>query len=147
MYSKAQYEKHLEAIEAANSCISAALVEQGYGGRITKFIDDFTEISEMFWAKCPVTKKKMEEPGAEVEEIAGVFVHLVQGNVLGGFQARKFETILERCQRKCKGKLLGTRLMMMDKDAKANCADKENHTDKCKCKPLTLFNLAQKDWQ
>src|SRR5271163_4566780 len=116
MYSKAQYEKHLEAIEAANACISAAVHEPGYGGRITKFIDDYTEISEMFWAKCPITKKKMEEPGADAEEVAGIFVHLVQGNALGGFQAIKFTEILERCQRKCKGRLLGTRLMMMDKD-------------------------------
>lgn len=145
MYGKAMYEKDLQAIEVASGCISAAIAGSDYAYRTEPFIDDFLTISEYWWSRCPITRKKLLAPGPDVQEIASVFLHLVQGKELGGFKAQKFEAILERCRRKCKGKLLGTRLMMLDKDSHktANCADKNTHDEGCHCKGLTLFNLAQ----
>jgi hypothetical protein len=144
LYTKKQYEKHLEAIDAASSCISASIARSHYGIRLEPYQDDFIEISEMFWAKCPITKKKLEEPGPDVKEVATVFLFLVRGTKgLGGFQAQRYEAVLERCRRKLKGKLLGTRMILMDADKKPKCEDVENHKQICKCKALTLVRMAQ----
>lgn len=143
LYTKKQFEKHSEAIDAASSCISAAIAQTNYAERLIPFHDDFIEIAEFFWAKCPITKKKLEQPGPDVKDVAQVFFHLVQGKVLGGFQARRFEATLERCRRKLKGKLLGTRLILMDADKASKCADKENHKQPCKCRALTLARMAE----
>lgn len=144
LYTKKQFEKHSEAIDAASSCLSAAIARSDYGIRLEPFQDDFIEISEMFWAKCPITKKKLELPGPDVKEVATVFLYLVRGTKgLGGFQSQRFEAILERCRRKLKGKLLGTRLILMDNDGKPKCSDKKNHKQPCMCKALTLANMAQ----
>lgn len=143
LYTKKQFEKHSEAVDAASACISAAIAQSAYSERLIPFHDDFIEISEFFWAKCPITKKKLEEPGPDVADVARVFLHLVRGKVLGGFEARRFEATLERCRRKLKGKLLGTRLILMDNDKKPKCEDKENHKQICKCKALTLARMAE----
>lgn len=145
MYSRQNWEKHTEALTAANSAISAAVCDKGYEERVLPFIDDFLEISEMFWDKCPITKKKLLQPGKDTQEIAGMFMTLVKGEQIGGFKSQAFTRVIERCERKIKGKLLGTRLMMMDKDKnpKAICSDNGSHDAGCHCKALTLFNLAQ----
>src|SRR5271170_5473727 len=116
MYSKKNWEKHTEALTAANSAISAAICDKGYEQRVIPFIDDFLEISEMFWDKCPITKKKLLNPGKDTQEIASMFMTLVQGQQIGGFRSIAFSKSIERCERKIKGKLLGTRLMMLDRD-------------------------------
>lgn len=142
LYTKAQYEKHLQAVDAASSCISAAIAQSQYANRLVPYQDDFIEIAEFFWGRCPITRKKLEEAGPDVKEVAKVFFHLVQGKTMGGFEARRFEATLERCRRKLKGKLLGTRLILLDRDKESNCNDKENHTKGCKCKGLTLARMA-----
>jgi len=144
LYSKKQYEHQLEAVNAASNCISAAIAGSDYVGRLNPYIDDYVEMVEYFWAKCPVTKKKIEnEPGPDVRIVASVFFDLVQGKHFGGFQGSRHEQVLERVRRKLKGKLLGTRMILMDADKASKCNDKENHKQPCRCKPLTLARLAQ----
>lgn len=143
LYTKAQYEKHLQAVDTASACISAAIAQSKYAERLVPYQDDFIEISEFFWGRCPITRKKLEDAGPDVKEVAKVFFHLVQGKTLGGFESRRFEATLERCRRKLKGKLLGTRLILMDADKKPKCSDEENHKQVCKCKALTLQRLAE----
>lgn len=152
LYTKKQYEKELQAVEAASSCISAALAESEYVGRLNPYVDDLVAIAEYFWARCPVTRKKLEAPGPDVKEVATVFYNLYMGKPLKGMcqingmlmnSARYYETVIERCRRKLKGKLLGTRLILQDNDAKPKCMDQKNHRQPCKCKGLTLARMAE----
>jgi hypothetical protein len=143
LYSKKQYEQQLQAVDAASNCISASIAGSDYAGRLNPYIDDYVDMTEYFWAKCPITKKKLEEPGPDVKLVASVFFDLVMGKQLGGFQGNRHEQVLERVRRKLKGKLLGTRLMLMDNDSKPKCNDPKNHEQPCKCKPLTLARLAE----
>jgi hypothetical protein len=143
LYSRKQYEHQLQAVDAASSCISASIAGSDYAGRLNPYIDDYVDMVEYFWAKCPITRKKLDQPGPDVKTIATVFFSLVSGKHVGGFQGNQFEAVLERVRRKLKGKLLGTRLILMDNDKKPKCADKENHKQPCACKPLTLARLAQ----
>lgn len=143
LYSKKKYELQLQAVDAASSCISASIAGSDYMGRLDPYIDDYVEMSEYFWAKCPITRKKLDQPGPDVRTIATVFFSLVQGKNVGGFEGNRFEAVLERVRRKLKGKLLGARLILMDNDKKPKCNDTENHKQPCACKPLTLARLAQ----
>jgi hypothetical protein len=143
LYSKKQYEHDLEAVDAASSCISAAIAGSDYAGRLVPYMDDYVRLTEYFWAKCPITRKKLEAPGKDVKEVATIFLALSRGTQVGGFQAKLFEATLERVRRKLKGKLLGARLILMDGDAKPKCNDPEGHKQPCKCKALTLARLAQ----
>ena len=143
MYSKKQYEHELEAIDAASNCISAAIAGSDYSERLTPFVDDFVNMTEYFWARCPITRKKLEEPGPEVKKVAQVFLTLVRGTQIGGFESQRMEAVLERVKRKLKGKLLGARLILTDNDKKPKCNDPLHHQQPCKCKALTLARLAQ----
>jgi hypothetical protein len=143
LYSKKQYEQQLQAVDAASNCISASIAGSDYAGRLNPYIDDYVDMTEYFWAKCPITRKKLETPGPDVKTIATVFFSLVQGKHVGGFEGNRYEAVLERVRRKLKGKLLGTRLMLMDNDSKPKCDDLKNHGQPCKCRPLTLARLAE----
>jgi hypothetical protein len=146
LYSKKKYEHQLEAVEAASSCVSAAIAgTKGYGTRLEPFVDDYIEMSEFFWARCPITRKKLEEPGPDVKAVARVFLALYRGKHVGGFEGNRMERVLERVRRKLKGKLLGARLILMDNDKKPKCLDLEHHKQPCFCKPMTLYRLAQEE--
>ncbi len=147
LYTRAQYEKHLEAINAASVCISAAIARSDYAPRLASYIDDYVEIVEMFWAKCPITRKKLELHGPDVTEMATAFLTLTRGEFFGGFAANALEAKLERARRKIRGKLLGTRLILGDNDKKPRCNNKVNHRQPCFCKGLTLANLAARNEQ
>jgi hypothetical protein len=154
LYTKKQYEKHLQAIDAASSCISAAIAQtKEYGERLIPYHDDLIEIAEFFWARCPITRKKLEKPGPDVKDVARVFLTLVRSKNMPEIVAmldwpkmgapQRMEAMMERCRRKLKGKLLGTRLILMDADKKPKCEDVDNHKQRCCCKALTLVRLAQ----
>ena len=152
LYTKAQYEQQSEAVEAEAACISAGIIGADYAGRLVKYIDDLAEIPTYFWARCPVTKKKLEKPGPDVKEVAKVLLTLYNGAPLAGFvslpngtrvqTARYYESVIERIRRKLKGKLLFTRMILADGDKRPKCNDPKNHKQPCKCKALTLANLA-----
>lgn len=143
LYTRKNHDKHLEAIEAAEACISAAIAHSEYAGRIAHFIDDYVEISEMFWNRCPITRKKMDEPGNDVRDIARVFMHLHVGCPLSGLESFRFNSAMERCKRKIKGKLFQTRMVLDAKNNQSKCDDEENHKQPCACKPYNLFMLSQ----
>jgi hypothetical protein len=61
------------------------------------------------------------------------------GNRSAGLQAIRFEAILERKRNKAKGKLLATRSILADNDAKGACDDRAAHRAGCKCRRLNKF--------
>ena len=142
LYTRALFEQHTQAVEAAKMCISAAIAGSNYAGRLNAYMDDYLDIAQFFWARCPITRKKLEQPGPDVKEIAQVFLTLTRGVHFGGFAARSIEAKLECVQRKLRGKLLGTRMILADGDKKPKCLDLENHRQPCQCKPMTLARLA-----
>lgn len=152
LYSKKQYEHELEAVNAASSCISAAVAGSQYGGRLEPYVDDYVNIVEYFWARCPITRKKLDDRGPDAREVARIFLSLYRGDQLKGMAEINgiirntpayYESVLERVRRKLRGKSLGTRFILMDNDKKSKCNDPEHHTQPCRCKGLTLFRLAQ----
>jgi hypothetical protein len=157
LFGKAEYEMKLEAIEAAESCISAAILGTDYVGRLDKYMDDLVEIPRYFWARCPVTMKKMEKPGPDVAEIARVIYALAKGDRVDGFivlkngtrvaTARYYQSVMERIKRKLKGKLLFTVSILKDGDKRAKCNAPKLHKQPCKCKALSLATLANEEWQ
>jgi hypothetical protein len=136
------HDKYMEAIDAADGCISAAVAQSEYAGRLFPFMDDYVEISVMFWDRCPKTNKKLELPGLDVKEIAHAFNVLIIGMPISGLESFKYNRVMERCRRKVKGKLYQTR-MIMDAKKKGDCLNDEDHLQPCMCKPLRLSELAQ----
>lgn len=142
LMTRARHDHLMESIDAAESCVSAAIAGSDYAGRVAHFLDDYTEIAEMFWLRCPITRKKMDNPGIDVRDIARCFHTVVIGCPISGLQSFKFKSAFERCRRKVKGQLFMTRMIMGEKDKKASCDD-DGHTQPCKCKPLRLFELSE----
>lgn len=142
LMNRKRHDALMEAIDAAESCVSAAVAGSDYAGRVAHFLDDYTEISEMFWDRCPITRKKLEKPGIDVRDVARTFHRVVIGMPISGLESFRFNSTFERCRRKVKGQLFMTRMIMSEKDKKASCDD-DNHKQPCKCKPLRLFELSQ----
>lgn len=147
IYGRKMFDAHNQAIDAASSMISIAIVGNEYAGRLDAYMDDFTDISEMFWARCPLTRKKLELPGRDVRDVARIFHHLVLGCKISGLESFRFERTLERCRRKVKGKLFQTRMLLSENDKKSKCLSPDEHLMPCQCKPLRLMELAQMEQQ
>jgi len=144
MYNKKTLERHNEALDKAESLISASIAgTENYGDRLTPYQDDLLEIACLFWDRCPVTRKKLELPGRDAKDMARKFMSLIRSSRFNMWERRNLELAIERCRRKCKGQLLGTRMILADKDKKGNCEDEANHASPCFCKALNLHNLAQ----
>jgi len=134
LYNRKLFDKHMDAIDAASSCISAAISGDEYAGRIAHRLDDFVEISELF-----VKNKR------DMRDVARTFHRLVIGCKVSGLESFKLESILERCRLKVKGRLFMTRMILAEGDAKAKCNEPDNHTQPCKCRPLRLKQLADQE--
>jgi hypothetical protein len=67
----------------------------------------------------------------------------VAEGTLGGFVALRQWAKVEEVRKSMKGKLLGTRMILMDGDKKSKCADIESHNVGCRCKALTMQRLAE----
>src|SRR5690348_13970298 len=144
MYSKATHDRHMEALDAAESAISASIARTpDYGQRLEKFMDDYLEISVMFWDRCPITKKKLEKPGYDARKCARQFNSLINSQSFTMWERTSIEQMIERCRRKVKGQLFNTRMILSDKDAKSNCDNELDHKQPCQCKLLNLFRLAE----
>lgn len=142
MYTRSQYDHELEAVEAADSCISAAVAGSDYMVRLIPYADDYVNIALSFWAKCPITKKRLEQPGPDVKEVAKVFLVLSRGTQVSGLDSKRMTATLERVRRKLKGRLFNTRMMLADAGKKSNCDAPKFHTQPCQCHPRNLANLA-----
>lgn len=145
MYTRQQYEHELEAVDAADSCISAAVAQVDYAGRLDAFVGDYVEIASYFWDRCPVTRKKLIKPGRDVEKMADMFITLVEGQWVSGLQSKHLSAAMERVRRKLKGKLFMTRMLAQDNEASGRCDDIQNHKQPCMCRPLNLYRLANKE--
>jgi len=145
MFTRAQFEHEMEAVDAADACISAACVGADYASRLIPYQDDFVAIAEYFWDRCPITRKRLVRPGHDTRDVARVFLTLSNGERVNGFQAKLMSATLERVRRKLKGKKLGARLMMLDSKAKGNCDAPSSHTQPCQCHALNLYRLAERE--
>lgn len=139
MYGKAQYELELKALDAADACISAAIVGDAYADRLTPYLGTFHTMSEYFWARDQKTGKKLDDSGIDANSVADMFVTLAMGEKITGRQSLHMTAAIERVRRKLKGKLLGARVMLMDNDAKPKCDSVKTHNQPCKCKAYNKF--------
>ena len=107
MFSKDDFERLTSALDVAEGCISAAVCGSNYGIRLKDTRDSLIEIVDLF---------KPEEDRRK--HIALVFLELVNGNQITGIQSLDFTKSLNWARERVKGKLLGTRMIMSDNDAK-----------------------------
>ena len=92
----------------------------------------------------PLYSKVMYEE--ELESLNALDAEITRGvaeGTMGGFMALKQWAKVEEVRRSMKGKLLGTRMILMDGEKKGKCADTETHTVGCQCKALKMQRLAE----
>ena len=87
------------------------------------------------------TRAQYDIDCAALDIISSRVTRAVANGKIGGFQANRDWAEIERAKQKLKGKLLGTVMILSDKDKKADCANKSEHTAKCKCAPLRKFEV------
>lgn len=131
LYTKVQFDLDNDAVNAADSCISAAVVEAGYGARLNKHSATLIDILDYF--KEDIDKKPL----------ARMMLTLVRGEKISGFQSKEFAANIERIRRKLKGKKLVTELSMMENRTKPSCSHPNEHRQPCKCKRYEKFKLKE----
>lgn len=143
MLGRANHDRLMEALEAADSAISASIARtENYGQRLEQFQDDYLEIAVLFWDRCPITRVRLEQPGRDAKKIARQFHDLLQSKTFNMWERNSIEQMIERCKRKIKGQLFVTARIMGEKRVKGNC-ENSNHTQPCHCKALNLCRLAE----
>jgi hypothetical protein len=70
---------------------------------------------------------------------------LLDGEKLNGFEINEYQARIDTMRKRIKGKLLFTRSLLADNDAKPKCLDKANHKQVCKCKNYAKFKLSEQE--
>jgi hypothetical protein len=127
LYGKASAERHTDAINALESCLSASHmdIKQPYKLRLEPFHDDILEILDMFAPK--------DDFGDALQASAATFDHtammklvvqMFDGEYFTGFQINANQALIEKMRKRIKGKLMFTRSLLADKDVKPGTAKK-----------------------
>ena len=127
IYGRALAGRHNEALDALDSCLSASHegVRGDYAVRLLNYQQDLLEIVA-FWDK-PETQDE------RFKYMRFVF-RMFENEFFNGFDILKNQQMIEAMRKRIKGKLLFTRSLLADNDAKPACLDKANHVQICKCK-------------
>ena len=92
----------------------------------------------------PLYSKVMYEEELEsLNALDAEITRAVANGTIGGFVALRQWAKVEEVRKSMLGKLLGTRMILMDGEKKGKCADTETHTVGCQCKALKMQRLTE----
>ena len=138
MYSRADFTRHTEAIDAMESILSASHhdLNQQFAGRLDRWLNEYIELLEMFEKPSQIWENK---------QIGHCFNHLVFGHPTSGLDIKKFNFVFEILRRRIKGKLFNTGQILQAGRMKGKCLNPGEHGAKCMCKGLRKFELAAQE--
>jgi hypothetical protein len=115
LYGKSTAELHSAAVDAMDSCLSAACVHEPYKLRLEPHKDAILELLGFF---------EKPETVYEHTQTMRLVVSLFDGEYFTGFQVLRHQDTINRLRKRIKGKLMGTRMILADNDSKPGKAKK-----------------------
>lgn len=105
LYGRADYDRHLHAIDTLDALASAAIAGDGYLHRAEEQYLDIEEVLDFF--EAPKQREILQRVG-----------DVLQGKQIGGFSLKSHTAGCDMMRRKIKGKLMATISMLGEGDMK-----------------------------